>query len=145
MQRRKVIWIGLVMSPVVMAADAVLTSTFSNVAVSGYDPTAYFTQQQAIEGNKAFTLQYEGADYRFASAENLELFKSDPEQYLPQYGGYCAYAVAQGYTASIDPQAWSVVDGKLYLNYSTGVRSRWLQDVPGYISAADSNWPGVLN
>ena len=145
MQRRKVIWIGLVMSPVVMAADAVLTSTFSNVAVSGYDPTAYFTQQQAIEGNKAFTLQHEGADYRFASAENLELFKSDPEQYLPQYGGYCAYAVAQGYTASIDPQAWSVVDGKLYLNYSTGVRSRWLQDVPGYISAADSNWPGVLN
>lgn len=145
MQRRKLIWIGLVMSPVVMAADAVLTSTFSNVAVSGYDPTAYFTQQQAVEGNKAFTLHYEGADYRFASAENLELFKSDPEQYLPQYGGYCAYAVAQGYTASIDPQAWSVVDGKLYLNYSTGVRSRWLQNVPGYISAADSNWPSVLN
>lgn len=75
---------------------------------------------------------------------NLNSFKTDPQAFAPQYGGYCAWAVAQGYTASSDPQAWRIVDGKLYLNYSEGVQKKWVRDIPGFIVKADTNWPKVL-
>jgi hypothetical protein len=78
-------------------------------------------------------------------AENLALFKSDPAQYAPQYGGYCAYAVSKGATASTEPEAWTIVNGKLYLNFSLSVQKRWRKDIPGHIKAADNNWPDVLN
>ena len=84
------------------------------------------------------------ATWRFSSAANLAAFEADPEAYAPQYGGYCAWAVSQGYTASTDPTAWRIVDGKLYLNYSQGVQRRWEQDIPGNIVKADTNWPKVL-
>ena len=74
-----------------------------------------------------------------------DLFAADPEKYAPQYGGYCAWAVSQGYTASTDPEAWKIVDGKLYLNYSKSVQQTWEQDIPGNIAAGDGNWPKVLN
>lgn len=70
--------------------------------------------------------------------------QGDPQAYAPQYGGYCAWAVSQGHTASSDPQAWRIHDGKLLLNYSKGVQKTWEQDVPGFIAAADTNWPNVL-
>jgi YHS domain-containing protein len=113
--------------------------------VGGYDPVAYFTQNKPVEGSADITTEYMGATWRFASAENRDSFVADPKRYAPQYGGYCAFAVSSGYTAKGDPQAWSVVDGKLYLNYSKGVRDRWEQDIPGHISKADGNWPAVLN
>ena len=113
-------------------------------AIRGYDAVAYFTQGQAVKGQEKFTYPWRGATWRFASAENRDRFAASPEQYAPRYGGYCAYAVAQGSTASIDPAAWSIVEGRLFLNYSLGVRERWRQDVPGYIRKADANWPGVL-
>jgi hypothetical protein len=75
----------------------------------------------------------------------LAKFKADPEKYAPKYGGYCAWAVAQGYTAEIDPEAWKIVGGKLYLNYSKDVQKKWEQDIPGNIEKADQNWPGVLD
>jgi hypothetical protein len=87
---------------------------------------------------------WQGAAWRFASAENRERFEADPVAYAPQYGGWCAWAVAEGYTASTVPEAWKIVDGRLYLNYSRGVQRRWERDIPGNIARADANWPGVL-
>jgi hypothetical protein len=113
-------------------------------AMRGYDPVAYFTENRPVKGAAAFTHQWKGATWRFASAENRARFAAAPEKFAPQYGGYCAYAVANNYTASIDPQAWRIVDGKLYLNYSLAVRETWAKDIPGNISKADANWPGVL-
>jgi hypothetical protein len=86
---------------------------------------------------------WQGTTWIFASAENRDRFQADPERYAPQYGGYCAYAVSKGHTASIDPKAWTIVDGKLYLNYSKGVKKKWEQDVPGNIVKADKNWPDL--
>jgi hypothetical protein len=83
------------------------------------------------------------ATWLFSSAENRDRFAADPQKYAPQYGGYCSYAVSQGHTASIDPEAWRVVDGKLYLNYSKGVQKKWEMDTTGYIQKADQNWPGL--
>lgn len=121
------------------------TGTFNNVAVSGYDPVAYFTQGKAVEGDKKYRTTYKEAEFRFSSQAHLDEFIAMPEKYAPQYGGYCAYAVANGYTASTDPEAFSVVNGKLYLNFNKSVRDRWSQDIPGNIAKADANWPGVLN
>jgi hypothetical protein len=82
-----------------------------------------------------------GAQWRFASAANRDAFSADPGKYAPQYGGYCAWAVSQGYTAEIDPDAWRVESGKLYLNYSKSVQATWAKDVPGNIAKGDRNWP----
>ena len=90
-----------------------------------------------------FSYQWMGATWLFATAENRDRFQAEPERYAPQYGGYCAYAVSKGRTASIDPEAWRVVDGKLYLNYSKGVQKKWEQDVAGNVSKADKNWPDL--
>ena len=127
------------------AKDApVYTGTFSNVAVGGYDPVAYFVDGKPVKGDKAFALDHAGAQWRFATAQNRDRFAAAPERYAPQYGGYCAWAVSQGYTASGDPQYWKVVDDKLYLNYDASVQKKWEQDVPGFIVKANQNWPSVL-
>ena len=121
------------------------TGLLSRVAVSGYDPVAYFTEGRPVRGTSQHRIMHQGYEYRFASAENLAAFRASPVRYLPQYGGYCAWAVAQGYTAHGDPHVWAIVDGRLYLNYSPGGQRRWERDVPGHISRADVNWPGVLS
>ncbi len=113
-------------------------------AIRGYDPVAYFTYGAAIKGSPRITHEWRGATWHFAHNENREKFVADPEKYAPQFGGYCAYGVAQGYAVEIDPAAWSVVGGKLYLNYSPGIKARWQSDVPGYLRKAESNWPKVL-
>jgi len=117
----------------------------NGVAASGYDVVAYFTEAKPVDGSDAFTASHEGATWRFASAENRETFLADPAKYAPQYGGYCAYAAAKGSTAPTVPEAWKVVDGKLYLNYSSGVQRRWESRQAGYIADADANWPQILN
>jgi hypothetical protein len=116
----------------------------SGGAIRGYDPVAYFTLKVPTKGSDKFTHQWKGATWRFVNAENRDLFAKSPEKFAPQYGGYCAYGVAQDYAVSIDPAAWRVIDGKLYLNYSKGVQRDWDKDVPGYIRKADTNWPTVL-
>jgi YHS domain-containing protein len=113
-------------------------------AIRGHDPVAYFERKGPVKGMKQFSHAWRGATWYFASAENRDRFAAAPEKYAPQYGGYCAYAVASGYTADIDPNAWSIVDGKLYLNYSLRIRERWNKDIPGYIRKGDANWPAVL-
>jgi hypothetical protein len=113
-------------------------------AIRGYDPVAYFTESRPVKGSDEHVYEWKGARWRFSSAANRERFAAAPEKYAPQYGGYCAYGVAQNYAVSIDPQAWSIVEGKLYLNYSRSVRETWNKDIPGYIRKADANWPAVL-
>jgi YHS domain-containing protein len=135
---------GAVATPAVADKAPVYTSLFSNVAVSGHDPVAYFTEGRPVRGSKAFTATWAGAEYRFASAANRDAFRANPARYAPQYGGYCAWAVSQGYTASADPAVWRIVDGKLYLNYNAEIGRRWGQDVTGHIARANSNWPKVL-
>jgi len=134
---------AILLSPVAFAQKPTVYSD-RNGAIRGHDPVAYFDRNGPAKGSKQFSHAWRGATWYFASAENREKFAADPERYAPQYGGYCAYAVAQGYTADIDPAAWSIVDGKLFLNYSLGVRERWNKDIPGHIRKADANWPAVL-
>jgi YHS domain-containing protein len=123
----------------------VYTGFLSNVAVGGYDPVAYFTDGRPVRGNAQFRTTFRGYEYRFASAEHLAAFQANPTRYLPQYGGYCAWAVAQGYTAAGNPQNWRIVDGRLYLNYNDEIQRRWEGNIPGFIASANTNWPSVLN
>ena len=97
-----------------------------------------------VKGSKQFTHRWNGAEWRFASAENRDRFAAAPQEFAPQYGGYCAYGVASGYAVKIEPDAWTIVHGKLYLNYDRSVQAAWQKDVPGYIRKADDNWPAVL-
>lgn len=108
--------------------------------IRGYDPVAYFTQDKAVKGKKEFSLSYQGQNWLFASDENRQMFKQNPEKYQPQYGGYCAYAMSHGFVVETDPQAFTIVDDKLYLNYSLSVRETWLKDTSGYIKSADESW-----
>lgn len=129
--------LALAATPPVFATDG--------VAINGYDPVAYFTEGRPVEGTDAFTSEWDGATVRFASAENKAMFDADRERFAPRYGGYCAYAVSKGYTATTDPNAWSIYEDRLYLNYSRIVRGLWSRDIPGHIARADANWPGVLS
>jgi YHS domain-containing protein len=141
----KTILATLLLSLAAAAAHAAGESNLdsSGLALKGYDPVAYFTEKKPLKGKVEFTAQHEGATYRFASAANRDAFAAAPQQYAPQYGGYCAFGVAGGYKAPIEPDAWTVADGKLYLNYSQSVRSRWARDIPGFVRKADTNWPTV--
>jgi len=115
----------------------------SGLALKGYDPVAYFSEKRPVPGKPELTARHEGATYRFASAANRDAFAAAPATYAPQYGGYCAFGMASGYKAPIEPDAWTVVDGKLYLNYDSAVQRQWLTDVPGYISKADARWEKI--
>jgi YHS domain-containing protein len=126
------------------AIDPIYTGLFSDLAVGGYDPVAYFAEGIPVEGSGEYTHEWKGATWRFSSARNLELFQADPEKYAPEYGGYCAYAVANGVTAPGDPEVWRIVEGRLYLNVSESIQTEWERDIPGYIRSADSNWPRLL-
>lgn len=124
------------------AIDAV-NENWRGIAIQGYDPVAYFTDGKAVEGSSQYTAEWMGATWRFASAEHRDRFARDPESYAPSYGGYCAWAVSQGHTAGIDPEAWRIVGGRLFLNYSKDVQRMWEEDVPGNVRKADANWPKI--
>ena len=126
------------------AVAPVNTSLFGSVAIKGYDPVAYFLEGQPVKGSRDFTVTWNGATWQFASASNRDLFAQQPTAYAPQFGGYCAWAVSQGYTAGIDPAAWKIVAGKLYLNYDREVQEKWMKDIPGLIEKAEKNWPLLL-
>jgi len=125
-------------------AEKPVNTTFLGVAIKGYDPVAYFTDGRPEKGDSDYACEWNGAEWRFASAAHRDLFKADPAKYAPQYGGYCAWAVSRGYTAGIDPDAWKIVNGRLYLNYSMKVQKQWAEDIPGNISKAEENWPKIL-
>jgi len=126
------------------AKPDIYTSALSDVAAGGYDVVAYFTVGKPVRGDDAFQTKWRGATWKFSSAGNLAKFKANPAAYAPQYGGYCAWAVANGYTAKGDPRHWKIVGGKLYLNYNADIQTKWNKDVPGFIRKGDANWPKVL-
>lgn len=113
------------------------------VAIHGFDAVAYFTDHKPVKGNKAFSASYKGATFHFVSAEHRDAFIGDPVRYAPQYGGYCAYGTARGYKAPTEPQAFTVVNDKLYLNYNDDVAETWRKDISGYIRKANANWDTV--
>lgn len=141
----KLLAVFLVPFAILLAGPAAADKVYNDwgTAIDGYDPVAYFTVGRPVEGDSDFEHEWNGATWRFSSAENRDLFAADPEKYAPQYGGYCAYAVSQGYTASTEPDAWKIVDGKLYLNYNKSVQTRWEKNIPGYVADANTNWPGI--
>lgn len=123
----------------------IFTGIVKATAVGGYDAVAYFTAGKAVAGRSDITYEWKGVTWRFASEQNREAFRQNPEKYAPQYGGHCAWAVSQGYTAKGDPNVWKIVDGKLYLNYNASVQKNWERDIPGNVAKADRNWPEVLD
>ncbi len=127
-----------------MAAEPPVYAT-NGVAINGYDPVAYFTEEKAVKGSPEHTSGWDGATLHFASAQNKAMFDADPEKYAPKYGGYCAYAVSKGYIAKTDPDAWSIHEGRLYLNFSKSVRALWSARKRHHITQADANWPSVLS
>ena len=133
----------LIASPAFAAKPPVFAT--DGVAINGFDPVAYFTEGAPIKGMSEFSSDWEGAALLFASAENKAMFDADPVKFAPKYGGYCAYAVSKGATAPTDPEAWTVHEDRLYLNFSLDVRSIWKEDIPGNVMKADANWPGVLD
>lgn len=126
------------------AEDPVYTGLLSNTGAGGYDVVSYFDAGEATKGSSSHTVEYLGVNWRFASAESKAKFEADPAAYAPVYGGYCAWAVSQGYLAKGDPKHWTVKDGKLYLNYNQDVQDRWLADRDNFIRLANENWPAVL-
>lgn len=117
------------------------TNLEEGIAVRGTDVVAYFTEGRPRAGQAEFAHEWEGARWLFASAANRDAFAANPARYAPAYGGFCAWAVSQGYTAPIDPAAWRIVEGRLYLNYDRNVQRRWERDIRGHIARAEANWP----
>lgn len=115
----------------------------SGVAIDGYDPVAYFTRGAPVAGSADYAYQWDGVTWHFASAEHRDRFIADPEAYAPAYGGYCAWAVAEGKVAGINPEMWHIENGTLYLNYSARTNRRFLSDVSGNIARAETNWPQI--
>ena len=135
--------ISVAMAASALAGEFDVNKTITGLALRGFDPVAYFTDNKPVKGDFAITVVHDDATYRFASEENKKLFEANPEKYLPQYGGFCAYGVANGVKVDGDPELWRVVDDKLYLNLSPVVVELWNKDIPGKIGEADKNWPGI--
>jgi len=136
--------VSLLITPQAFALDAVNTTFFGNLAIEGYDPVAYFTENKPVEGRKKYQTEWMDANWRFSSTENLALFKENPEKYAPQYGGYCAYAISQNSVAGIKPELFTIHDGKLYLNYNRSINKKWRQGRDQFIIDANQYWPQLL-
>ena len=117
-----------------------INTTAENLAVRGFDTVAYFTENAAVPGTPQYSFIWNGAKWYFSSPENMEKFKATPETYAPQFGGYCSFAVSKGYTADADPQAWKIVDGKLFLNYNQKVKEMWEAEQDMRIRDGGKNW-----
>ena len=135
----------LVLSSFSFAADIDMNADSNDLAIKGFDPVAYFTQGKAVTGDINYTATHKGAIYRFSSEEHRNLFKTNPDKYAPQYGGYCAFGVAMEKKFDTDPTAWKIIANKLYLNLNKNVQKKWAQDTQGYIAQSDSNWIDIRN
>ena len=142
------------LKPLVLAVMAMLVAmlaipalgadyTHSTPGISGYDPVAYFTDGKPMRGSGYHVADFEGVTYAFANNEHKEMFEANPAKYVPAYGGYCAYGVAVGKKFVVDPEAWKIVKGTLYLNLDRDIQKKWQKDVSGYIKKADGNWPKI--
>ncbi len=151
MLSRRHVLAGLIATPIAgaalvspaLAASAPIYAE-EGIAWDGHDPVGYFTNGAPTPGTPEFSFDYKGSKVLFASAESRDMFVADPNKYAPQFGGYCAYAASKGYIAPTVPEAWTIYEGKLYLNFSLRARELWAKDIPGNIAKGNSNWPGIL-
>lgn len=132
---------AIVAGPTLAASPIETNADAEGLMLRGYDPVAYFTLGAPTPGSAAITAEHAGATYRFASEEHRELFLANPEAYVPAYGGFCAFGTAMGYKVDADPEAWSIVDDRLFVNLDRGVQRRWQGNPSGFIASADHNWP----
>lgn len=137
--------LALLLSANALAADPIETGTFNNNAIYGYDTVAYFTQNKAVKGDKKITTEWRGAIWHFSTEEHKAMFVGEPEKYAPQYGGYCAYAMSDGRLVGIDEDAFTILDGKLYLNYSKSVMKEWRTNTELFIKEADAEYPNQVD
>lgn len=143
---KKTLWAAAtlaILSTSALAAGYDVNVTSTDLALRGVDPTSYFTEGKPVAGAFDITAEHHGATYRFASEESKQAFLAEPEKYLPQYGGYCAFGLAQGQKFDGDPQVWKIVDDKLYLNLAPKVSEIWQADIAGNIDVANSNWSTI--
>lgn len=137
---------GLLVSSLIAAGPAFagdFNEEGGGIGIKGYDPVAYVSESRPTQGSEAYAYTYKGSKFLFASASNRDAFAKEPDRYAPQFGGYCAYGTAGGYKVDTQPDAFSVIDGKLYLNYNTHVRKLWNVDRAEKIQQAEANWPEV--
>ncbi len=134
---------ALLVSSMSFAANIEVNANDNDLAIKGYDSVSYFTKGAPTKGSKEFTAAYNGAVYQFSSAENRDLFKTEPSKYAPQYGGFCAFGVTMNRKFDTDPTAWHIRDGKLYLNLNKDVQKKWATDIPGYIETAQAQWGDI--
>lgn len=140
-----IISLAALFSSALAGSKSAVYKNASGIALDGYDAVSYFADGEPVKGEGKFSSEWMGATWYFASEENLELFKKEPEKYAPKYGGYCAYAVGNNYTYRGDPLYWTIVAGRLYLNANAEAQQLWSKDIPAYIKKGDKNWPAVLN
>lgn len=140
--------IGLFLSafslPAHAGSDPIYTKWNNNLAVGGYDVVSFYSGKP-LKGQDDYVQNYLDAEWRFSSQANLDLFRTNPTAFVPQYGGYCAWAAANNKLAKGSPKHWHVRDGKLYLNFNDRIQKKWNKDIPGFISKADANWPELLD
>ena len=143
MKRFSILLAAILLSSSTFAQDVKYYSS-NGTAIKGYDPVAYFVEKKAIKGSDSYTLNWSGSKWKFMSQANLDSFKIAPQKYAPQYGGYCAYGCSENHLAPTDPNAWTIVNNKLYLNYNLNVKKSWVKDTTNLIKIAEANFP-VLN
>ena len=131
---------GVAAAPAMADKPVNTLGSAEGVAIRGYDPVAYFRQGGPRQGSPEHAVRHDGAIWHFASAANRALFLADPERYKPAYGGFCAYGTSRGYLVKIEPEAWSIVEGCLYLNYDLDVRATWSKDTKTYLARSERNW-----
>lgn len=135
-------WVLLLVSFAVKGQDAGIFNK-KGIAINGYDPVAYFIKGKATQGKAEFAADWKGVQWLFESSGNRKIFLDNPEAYAPQYGGYCAFGASDNHLAPTDPQAWTIIDHKLYLNYNPSVKREWLSDTARRIPLADAYWKGL--
>jgi YHS domain-containing protein len=135
----------LAFSSVCVKAQATNYYNTNGIAMNGYDAVAYFSENRPMKGMKEWSYNWNGVQWNFKNAANLEAFKASPLKYAPQFGGYCAYGVSENHKAATEPDAFTISGGKLYFNYNKSVQQLWLKDTTGYLRKAEGNWPGLTN
>ncbi len=125
-------------------AKTLVNSSWTNLAIQGYDAVAFFTDSKPVKGSSDFTATYEGATYRFVSAAHRDAFIASPAKYAPAFGGYCAYGVAKGAAVSVEIDTWQIIDGRLILNYDADVSKKFNADRAGFLKTADQKWSGLV-
>lgn len=136
--------ISLISSTAILAQQSEIF-TINGKAIRGYDVVAFFTASKPVKGEEQYSHVWKNTTWLFSSLENQELFKSNPEKYAPQYGGYCAFGMSGGYKAPTIIETWKIIDQKLYFNYSLKVQDMWNKDISGHIIKADNNWQKIKN